>query len=205
MQGSYFYNFVLIISDSSLAFSLKGGILFHFTEWKNNYLISKKSFQRSMLKTKCLFCSKEGSFRGQNRSYCIFTFTTCAQHWFFLIYQYPPPNIPHGRVQKRGQLRCNPSVPPQNQSPGKQWASPALTAVGFGTDFDLAKLLSWGSPGEELKTQDYQRRKVSGTQTGLTPAQEKQCQGLEKNSFFLSFPGSGHQASCHGTGGRPLP
>ena len=58
--------------------------------------------------------------------------------------------------------------------------------MGFGTDFDLAKVLSWGSTGDELKTQDHQRRKVSGTPTGLTPAQEKQSQGLEKKQFFSS-------------------
>lgn len=113
--------------------------------------------------------------------------------------------FPMGEYKREDNWDAIPQFPHKKQSPGKQWAGPALTAVGFGTDFDLAKLLSWGSTGEELKTQDQQRRKVSGTQTGLTPAQEKQCQGLEKNSFFLSFPGSGHQASSHGTGGRLLP
>lgn len=36
------------------------------------------------MKTKCLFCSTEGFSRGENRSYSIFTFATCAQHCFFL-------------------------------------------------------------------------------------------------------------------------
>lgn len=47
---------------------------------------------------------------------------------------------------------------------------------------------------------------VSGTRTGLTPSWEKQSLGLEITPpFFLSFPGSRHPASSHGTGGGLLP